>query len=311
MTEPPPPPAVVPDAAVSLDKPVDDAPPPLPPPPPPPLLPPRAAPPAPPPAGPPARLSGLRALLLVIGGMAVAVFIFAGTFQIIGGLTQQDVDTPLSFPAGVSRVVIAVDAGTIEVRGGPRDTVEGDRRVTSGFDRPVITETRVGDTLRLTARCPRYFVHTCSVAYTLDVPRSVSVDVHSDAGRVTVEGIDGEVKARSDAGTVSAADIGGPVDLSSAAGRIEGTDLRGPTATAESSAGRVSLAFTAAPTDVTARSSAGGVEIEVPADGSTYRVAADSSVSEPDVQVATSPDADRSITAVTSAGGVSVTYAQP
>jgi hypothetical protein len=247
----------------------------------------------------------------VLGGIGVAVFILGGTVQLAGVLSQKDVEQPLSFPAGVRRVVVSVDAGTIEVRGGTRDTVGGDRHVTSGFDRPVITETVVGDTLRLTADCGRFLVHFCSVSYSLDVPRAVSVEAHSSAGRVTVEGIDGDVEARSEAGSVAVADIGGAVNLRSAAGRIEGTGLRSPTAAAESSAGRVSLTFAAAPTEVTARSSAGTVEIVVPDDGSTYRVTADSSVSEPEVQVATSPDADRSITAVTSAGGVSVAYAQP
>ena len=77
------------------------------------------------------------------------------------------------------------------------------------------------------------------------------------------------------------------------------------------SLGSVTLAFVAPPTDVTARSSAGAVRVEVPDDGTAYRVDAYSSISEASVGVPRDPLSAHRITASSSAGSVTVGTATP
>jgi hypothetical protein len=256
-------------------------------------------------------MPAVRALVLLVGGLVTVALILFAALQIVGGFSRQETDEPVAFPAGVRHIVIDVEVGSVELRGGASDNVGGVRQVLRGFGRPTVDEHIDGDTLRITSRCSAYLGNWCATAYVLDVPRSVSVEALSSAGHVLVAGIDGDVQARTHAGAVTIDDTGGRLDLSASSGRIEGTRLRGGVATAEASAGRVTLAFAVPPTDVTARSSAGSVEVVVPDDGTSYRVDADSSVRNADVLVATDPGSDRVISARTSAGAVDIAYATP
>jgi DUF4097 and DUF4098 domain-containing protein YvlB len=77
---------------------------------------------------------------------------------------------------------------------------------------------------------------------------------------------------------------------------------------ADSDNGRVSLAFASAPTTVTATSDNGRVEVVVPDTADTYRVDAQTDTGSTDVGVRTDPTSDRSITAETDNGSVSVRY---
>jgi hypothetical protein len=250
---------------------------------------------------------GLRGLWLLIGGIATVFFILGGSLQIVSGLARHDVEEPLSFPPGITRVVVNSDAGYLEIRGGERDIIVGTRRTTSSIGgEPVVDQTITGDTLRIHARCGHWFIHGCAVSYTLEVPRSLSVEAHSSAGRVSVAGVDGAVDAQSEAGSVEAEDLGGGANLFSTAGGIRASGLRGATVTAESTAGDVDLGFAAAPTYVTARSTAGDVEVRVPDDGTAYRVRIDSPADVTDIRVPVDNGSDRVIGASTSAGDVSV-----
>jgi hypothetical protein len=272
---------------------------------PPPLLPPLRRPLPPPSSGPPRPIPVARGLWLALGAVITAVLIVGGAFQLVTAAVVNEADESLAM-VRVSRVVVDVDAGSIEVRGGDRDAVVGVRHVERSFGRPTIDESVSDDTLFIRSRCDHLIVNRCSVSYALDVPRAVAVEAHSRAGHVTVTGIDGDVRAGSDAGSVTGDDIGGHLQLTSRAGRIEGARLRSETAEAETSAGRVTLAFTTAPLQVTARSSVGNIDIEVPDDGEAYRVAADSSVDESQIQVPTDAQARRRIDATTSAGAIRI-----
>jgi hypothetical protein len=301
---PPVPPVPPPPAPVPLPPPPGAVPPP-----PRPLLPPPTRVKAPPRTGPPAKLPGLRGLVLLVGGIITAALILGGTLQIVAAFSLRETDEPVAFAGPVRRVVVVIDAGAVEIQGGDRATVTGTRHVNSGFARPHLDESVVGDTLWIRSGCGGFHMVStwCGVSYTLDVPRAVSVEARSSAGNVTVAGVDGDVEARSEAGVVRVTDVGGSVEAHSSAGRIEGSGLRGPVARAETSAGRVTLSFAAAPSEVTARSAAGNVEIEVPADGIAYRVEAHSTVSAAEVTVPLDPRSDRTIEARTSAGRVVVT----
>jgi DUF4097 and DUF4098 domain-containing protein YvlB len=228
--------------------------------------------------------------------------------SLAAALGREERVEPVSFPAGIQRVVVAVDSGQVEIRGSDRTTVSGERRLTIGVERPSLSETVTGDTLRIDTSCDWWGWGWCGAGYVLDVPRSVSVDVLSRAGGVSVSGVDGEVKASSYGGRVSAEGLTGPANLSSQAGGVTATGLRSKRVTADSSAGRVSVSFTEVPDWVETHSSAGGVRVELPDGPAVYRVDAESSAGETRVAVINAPAADHFIKARSSAGSVEVIY---
>jgi DUF4097 and DUF4098 domain-containing protein YvlB len=187
-----------------------------------------------------------------------------------------------------------------------------------------VTKTLSGKTLTLKGNCPLILSATCFVDFTIRVPTSVKVDAHS-SGAVRVESMASEVRASSSGGSVSVHKCtghqvlyssggsvtmrrsGGSVDADSTAGKVSGTDLSAKSVIARSSSGKVALAFDQPPQVVNATSSAGSVTVVVPPDSSTYVVIANGQSSE--IGVKTDPASTRSINANSSAGPVSVMYA--
>jgi Putative adhesin len=226
----------------------------------------------------------------------------------------------------VTSLVIRTD-GKIHIIGKPLGstaiTVETQTRY--GARRSTVTKTLSGKTLTLKGSCPVILSATCFVDFTIRVPMSVKVDAHSNSGAVRVESMASEVRASSSGGSVSVDKCtgrqvlyssggsvtmrrsGGSVDADSTAGEVSGTDLSAKSVIARSSSGKVALAFDQPPQVVNASSSAGSVIVIVPPDSSTYVVIANGQSSE--IGVKTDPASTRSINANSSAGTVSVMYA--
>lgn len=209
------------------------------------------------------------------------------------------------------RLRISTD-GAVQVTAGPVDTISIERTIERGLRGPTVGDevvvTPAGDELVLRGDCPSVVSGWCSVDYAVVVPAGTDVVVDSDAGSVTITGIDGDVIASTSAGSVTAVDLGGTLTLSSEAGRVQGEGLRSSVVDARSSAGSVRLAFEDAPTSVDADSSAGSVEVVVPDDGSVYAVDASTSAGSSRIEVPTDPSAERSVRLRSSAGDVSLRH---
>ena len=152
----------------------------------------------------------------------------------------------------------------------------------------------------------RVLLVDCSADLRLVVPADVQVLVRADVDGVRLEGLDGPLRAESSAGSVRLVDVGGPVVASSSAGGVRGERLRSTDVEAESSAGAVRLGFDVPPRQVRAGSSAGAVEVVLPAGSGPYAVDASSSAGSTDVDVPTDPSAERRVEARSSAGSVVV-----
>ena len=114
--------------------------------------------------------------------------------------------------------------------------------------------------------------------------------------------------ATSSDSSIVVAGIDGDVQLHSSDGGVTAADLRSPNVTASSGDGHVQLTFAAAPTQVRATSSDGGVTVVVPDTPDPYRVTASSSDGGTDVRVRTDPTSTRVIDAHSSDGRVTVRY---
>ncbi len=139
-------------------------------------------------------------------------------------------------------------------------------------------------TLVLTANCSN-----CGIGYDLTVPSSIGVTINDSLGVITLDG------------------IAGPITVTSASGQVRGTNLRAATVDVQTSAGAIDLAFSAAPTQVTAHSKAGAVSVEVP--GGPYAVDATVKVGAVHVNVPESPTAANHLTLTADVGAVTVNAA--
>ncbi len=229
-----------------------------------------------------------------LGGVLAVITVLWGTLQTVGVLAHDERPLP--------RIVAAAGAERVEVRsqGGRVDLVAatGDRVVVSGTvsDGLVATDVSIateGDTVRVRVACSWAAGPWCRADLRIEVPAGMAVRLDTDHGRITADGLTGELVVRSDAASV------------------RGTDLRSAAVDVVSGAGRVRLGFAAPPRRVEATTDIGGVVVEVPDDDATYRVDATSDAGRARVEVRTDPLATRTIAVTSGTGDAVVRYRDP
>ena len=191
--------------------------------------------------------------------------------------------TTYQVSAPVSTVVVVGHTGNVTVTGGSGPAVSVTQQADYSRTPPTTTHTVSGNTLTVTYSCPTQVV--CGVAYTLEVPRSVAVQVSTGAGTVRLSGLAGSVTAKADVGLISA------------------TGLTGASASLTTNVGAISASFAAAPTTVQASASVGAITLRVPGTVS-YKVTADAHVGKATVSTRQSPSSAHAITATTDVGAI-------
>jgi DUF4097 and DUF4098 domain-containing protein YvlB len=186
----------------------------------------------------------------------------------------------------VDRLDVDSQDGDVEVRAG-----DGPVRVTETVHyrgaKPSTTHAVEGGTLDLRnddCAGPRF---NCSVAYLVELPAGTAVKVRTSSGEIRLSGLTGDVT----------------VDTS--AGEISGTGLGSAHTLAHTSAGKITLRYTAAPSAVDAKTSAGEVDIRL-AGAESYAIDADTRAGHTRIEVPTDPAATRKISAHSSAGGITI-----
>jgi hypothetical protein len=248
----------------------------------------------------------------VLGGLFAAVMLAWGTSQVVTALAHEEETFVEEFAAGdVTLVDVHNTAGSVVVRGSDRagDTIRVTTRVDHGLRRTGHSERLEGDRLVLDTSCPIFFTTFCNVKYTIDVPTEIDLSVRGSGGSISVTEVTGHVDLDSDGGGVDVERVGGEVlRMDSDAGSVSAVDVRSTDVEATSDAGGVTVQFASDPQTVRADSDAGGVELVLPPDGGPYRVEADSSAGGVETSVNTSRTSERTITATSDAGGVTVRY---
>jgi len=193
--------------------------------------------------------------------------------------TTYQVSTP------VSTVVVDGHAGNITVTGGSGPGISVTQQVDYSRTPPTTTRTVSGNTLTVTYSCPTQVV--CGVAYTLEVPRSVAVQVSVGAGSIRLAALAGNVTAKADVGLISA------------------TGLTGALASLTTNVGAISASFATAPTTVQASARVGAITLRVPGTTS-YQVSADAHVGKATVSIPQSASSAHAITATTDVGAIDI-----
>lgn len=189
----------------------------------------------------------------------------------------------------VTDLVVTTNHGNIAVRSSSGGTTKVTETVRYRSTKPTITSSHNGGTLTLKAGgCGSVLGAntTCSVDYSVEVPKGAKVNLRASAGDVALTGTAG----------------GG--DLHSEAGNIKADGVSGAVLTASTDGGDINLSFAAAPGSVKATSSAGDVTLHVP--NGRYAVDASSDVGDSTVHVANDPSAANRLHLHSDAGNVSV-----
>lgn len=239
--------------------------------------------------------------------LLLVMALLVGFVLLAGRLLQKHQTATVQLREAPHHLVVDVGAGSVTVTGRSGADTTIHRSVRYGFRKPTFHEAVAGDHVAVTATCPGWSLSSCTVSYSIEVPRDETVDVHTSAGSVKVRVLDGPIKVTSSAGSITVDDVAGQqLTLRTAAGSITATRVRSPDVDAHTSAGSIDLAFTAPPEKVGATTSAGSIDIAVPTGPGTYRVDTHTSAGSSKVDVATDPDATRTISATTSAGSIRI-----
>jgi hypothetical protein len=249
-------------------------------------------------------------LLWRVGGSVVAVAALAmGTFSTVSQLAHEEHAFQLTFDEPVTVLDVQVDSGAVRVVGGGGPGITVTAQVSDGLWATEHSQAVEGDRLVLRGRCPLKLSDFCHVDYTVEVPADVAVvaRAHRD-GRISVTGVDAPVDAATDNGTVEVDGLSGDLQLGTSNGSIAATNLASPTARATADNGGIRLSFVVPPTTVAVRSHNGSVQVVLPDTPVAYAIDADTSFGSVDTPIRTDPTSDRTISARTSRGSVSVRY---
>ncbi|WP_285782959.1 DUF4097 family beta strand repeat-containing protein [Microbispora sp. NBRC 16548] len=173
------------------------------------------------------------------------------------------------------------DSGDVVVNESDRSGVHVTETLHWRGDKPANGHSVDGDTLTLAYKCGN-----CSVDYKVEVPRGLTVKIHTGSGDVTLRDLTGQVNASTGSGDV---------------------DARGLAATqvnTRTGSGDITLRFSAVPTDVQAVTGSGDGRLWVP-DG-VYNVNASTGSGDRKVEVAHDASAPHTITIRTGSGDAEV-----
>ncbi|MGW7454735.1 hypothetical protein [Streptomyces sp. NPDC054787] len=167
---------------------------------------------------------------------------------------------------------LEIVGGDAHVTVSPRaDHGVGYRAVVSwSLKAPVIEESWLGDTLRLTPHCPGGgFWLTggggCSVELGVSVPVGLPVKVTAGSGLVSLSGLAGPVDAQVDSGRIEATGLRGALRAEVASGRLRATDLASPQVDLRVGSGGADAAFVTPPDQVAGQVGSGSLTLTVPA----------------------------------------------
>ena len=186
-----------------------------------------------------------------------------------------------------------IDALVVDARAAAVTLEAGDGPVTvdeiyhAGSDRPTTSHRVDGSTLHLSETGCRDNSVRCDVEFRVRLPAAATADITSQAGAVQVAGLTGNLT------------------VTTQAGAVQGSGLGGDQVRVSTKAGATTLAFTRAPSTVSASTEVGAVEVRVPS-GTSYAVDVQSTVGPSDVSVQRDPASPHKIEVRTSVGAVRV-----
>jgi hypothetical protein len=252
---------------------------------------------------------GVRRALTVVAAVMALLFVAWGTINVLQLLTRHTTTEVETF-RDVTALVVE-DSSDIELTSAPAGApLEVRARVTESLVTPDRRARRRDDgTLVLSSSCsPTLFAEWCGVDYEIRVPAGTAIEARTTAGDIHAQNLRTTAPAElhSSAGDITVVGAVAPsLRLTTSAGDVRASGLHVDRVVADSSAGDVETSLQELPERLDTHSSAGDIRIVVP--DAVYRVQTRTNAGDIDAQeIRTSPNAPRSIRAVTSAGDIRI-----
>lgn len=224
----------------------------------------------------------------IVAGLLTVVLVLGVGFLLAGPMLKQTSTSEQALPAGITTLSVDNEVGDVRIRA--VDAGE-EPRVTAttewGLRRPDVSVDVTGGAASLEADCPSGVVAPCSTDWTVVVPEGADVEIEEGIGRVTVEGIDGDVDVEAGVGDVRITE--------STAGRI----------TADLGVGSLWVEAVEPPQQVRATVGVGGLSVQLP-ETASYDVDASGGVGEVRNDLGSDAGSDRTVTVEGGVGSVSV-----
>ena len=243
-----------------------------------------------------------------VAGFALALASVGwGTLSVAGLVAHGESQRDSVYDAdGLQTIVLDVESGSITVVGADVDDVTVQAEIGRGLFSTGYDERVVDGALRIDGDCPAVSDLWCDVDVTVTIPERLTVDATSENGTIVVRDVDGDVDVDGHNGAIRLDGTSGRVRVANRNGSIGGEALASASVTATNENGSIELSFSTAPSEVVVRTANGGIAVDVPDDGTPYRVDARSDNGSSDVAVPTDPASDRTLDLATRNGGVRV-----
>jgi hypothetical protein len=267
---------------------------------------------------------------LVVGLVLAVLFLAQGAawaFAIIG---QQTDSLSQSRPAQ-SELVIRLSSGNVRVTADPSATqastlyLDAERHWSQ--TRPEIVWKQVDmSVMSLTVRCGPTLVGWCSADLDLRVPEGTKVRVdddsgdvfaqglkdvtlHTDSGRASGEELAGQSELKTGSGDVSLKGGTGDYELTTDSGDIDVVDTAATHLITETDSGSIRIDLASDPERAFATTDSGDITISLPdTPGVAYQLFVTADSGSTSREIRTDPDAQRSVTAKSGSGDVTVAY---
>lgn len=251
-----------------------------------------------------------RRFWLAGGACCTAIALIAGCLMVWGWLTREVQTERTSYAHRTTRIVLEATDADVTFTTGPADQVTVDRRLDWAFSKPSISEHWDGDTWRVRADCGGWLPAYCSVAYSVQVPPGVSIEVNSKSGDVSVSDVTGDLRLSSSSGDIDIVNAAGRLRAQTTSGNIRATGLRSAGLDAKATSGNITAEFSAPPGQVSVKTSSGNAEVAVPTTAK-YSVHPETTSGNQEVTVSSDLAADRRIDVRCTSGNLQVRYAAP
>lgn len=247
----------------------------------------------------------LGVLLALTAIIAINLGAFDGTGNELGE-EESDREHP-----DVTRVELNLEApGDVVIGAGATDNVQVRQTVRGSFRDPATDQQSNNGTLSLSSDCGLGIFDwlECSVDYTITVPPSIELSGYLSSGDLTILDVDGEIDLTVSNGSIDLTGGTARVKLNGVNGSIAVVNNRSREIELRTTNGDLSLSADGSPALITARSTNGEIDIQLPTSSSAYSVQTDTVNGQVDVGIKSDQTATQTIRAGTVNGDVTIEY---
>jgi len=251
-----------------------------------------------------------RATALLVGIPFVLAAAGWGAFSMVGQFAQTSEHQAASYDWNGGEISLQTSSGYVHVVVGTGTQVGVSYSEHYQLKKPTVTATTSADGVQLNAKCPGgIFGNNCEINYTLTVPASAHLVLHSGDGHISIADVTGALSLDTGDGGITLDNVSGDIAAHTGNGGIGATRLRSTSVQAATGDGGIDLDWLVTPKNVTVRTGNGGIKLDVPQGSGPYAVSASTGNGGRQIDVPTDPSASSKITAHTADGGIHLAFA--